>query len=371
MLNIPLISDLHFGSNNFHKGRFESQMEFFEKQFFPYCLENNVTDVINLGDTVHNRNTIDLYILQEMKTRFFKWFEDHNITMHLILGNHDLNKRNTLDYNFFAENVNEFKKIIVYNKQTIVKIGNYTIGMIPWIVEPKKYKNPKGCDILAGHFEINEMPMMKNIMSHSGFVPELFKDIHYVFSGHYHIKSRRDNIIYTGTQYQLTMNDFDEDKGFYVLKDNFDLEFISNTINPKFIKLYYNEGNIREAGLIQNEIHSISREEAVAIAKSNFIKLYSEKCIDQFDFDSFYTSLSNVSKNDYKIEVVNTEQVIEDYDFTELESALDTDSNTIDLIMSYINGMTFEKGIDKEMLLNLSKQLYQEAYNESIGMEET
>ena len=80
-------------------------MLFFETQLFPYLLKNKVKDVVHCGDIVHNRNTIDLWILQELKTRFFKWFDDNNINLHLVVGNHDLYYRSTLDYSFQKENL--------------------------------------------------------------------------------------------------------------------------------------------------------------------------------------------------------------------------------------------------------------------------
>ncbi len=361
---IPFLADSHFGNKSFSKNIFQIQMNFYENQFFPYLLENNVKDVIHAGDLVHNRNTIDLWILQELKTRFFKWFEDNKINLHLLVGNHDLYYRSTLDYSFQKENLKEFNYCKVYDKNTILNIDKYTIGMIPWICDEKTFEMIDNVDFLVGHFEMIDFPMMKNIQSHSGLDHTIFKKFKYVFSGHYHTKSIKDNIYYLGTQYQLNWNDYNEEKGFYVLKDNYKLEYIKNNISPKFVKIFYKNGTLYQTGLDTNK--DININESLEIAKSNYVRLYVISTDDQYELDKFYTSLCLVSKDDYKIEMVNLEDVIEDYDFTNIEE----NENTIDLIINYVKNMTFEESISKDTLINMSKTLYQEAIDEVLSFAE-
>lgn len=361
-----LISDSHFGANSFNKGRFDSQIEFYEKQFFPYILKHGIKDVIHLGDLVHNRNTIDLWILQEMKTRFFAPLKEMGVTFHAVVGNHDSYFKNSISHNFLEENLREFDNIIVYNKTKILKLGKYTIGMVPWIVDLKSFDLPKKVDILCGHFEIVSMQMMTNIFSHDGFEADMFKGYKLVFSGHYHSKSNYNNIHYIGTQYCLTWNDFNEEKGFTLLKDNYETEFIPNNINARFVKVYYDNGEVRISGLGSTK-ELISREDLVELAKKHYLKLYSERCSDQLDFDSLFNSLTTASKNGAKIEVINTEQVIEDFDIDSVEEALNEESTTIELILNYISGMNFEQSIDKDTLLQMSQSLYKEASDEVMS----
>ena len=358
---IALISDTHFGQKNFSKSIFTTQMEFFEQEFFPYIIKNKIKNVFHLGDIVHNRNTIDLWILQELKTRFFKWFDDNDVKLHLLIGNHDLYYRSTLDYSFQKENLKEFKNCLIYDKETIIEIDRYTIAMVPWICDTNTYILPENVDILFGHLEMRDFPMMKNILSHDGYEVNIFKNYKYVFSGHYHTKSNKENIYYIGTQYQLTWNDYNEEKGFYVLKDNYKLEYIKNSISPKFVKIFYNDGELKQTGLFTKEI--ITEEEAIKITEQNFVRLYTISCTNQYKLDNFHSSLSLVSKNDYKIEIVDLREVIEDYDFSGIE---DNEENTIDIIINYINGMTFENSISKDSLIEMSKNLYREALDEAL-----
>lgn len=362
-----IINDLHIGQKNHNKGIFNSQMHFFREQFFPYLLRHDIKHVFHLGDLVHNRNLIDLWILQELKTQFFSFFEKNKITFYSILGNHDIYYRNTLATSFPKENLKEFEYVKVIDQPTKMQLGKYTIGLVPWIVDVDNYELPEKCDILMGHFDIQGMPMLTNIYSHDGYEPGKFKAYKHVFSGHYHIKSDKDNIHYVGTQYQLTWNDYGQEKGFYVLRDNYKFEYIINHVTPKFLKLYYTDANncvsLEYTG--DDGEGKISSAEAVELAANNYLKVYIKKCNNQAEFDRLYGSLVAVSKNDYKIEIINSEEIIEDYDFSDFESAIDAESTTIDLIMNYIEGMIFEKDVDKKMLITMSRSLYTEAQDES------
>lgn len=365
MLNpiIAILSDLHFGSNNHNYETFSQQMRFFEEQFFPYLLENDIKHVVHCGDFFHNRNIISWLLYTELKQRFFKWFDDNGVKFHTVLGNHDLFYKSTLEVNSLTETVKEFNNIIVYDSDTILTIEKYTIGMIPWIIDTKKHKFPTNCDILFAHLELNDFPMTKGITSKDGYNHTIFSKYKYVFSGHYHINFNRDNVYMVGTPYQLNWNDFNENKGFYVLNDTYELEYIHNIVNAKFVKLYYNDGELYQIGL--NQFKEVTIQEAVGLAKFNYVRLFVEKVSNQLDLEQFHTSLQTISCNNYKIDIVNLIDVIND---EMLESEFDSDEDTIDIIISTIEGMTFDECIDKSLLLELAKTIYKEATDESISL---
>jgi hypothetical protein len=344
---------------------FETQMEYYEKEFFPWCLKNNVKYVLSLGDIVHNRNVIDLWILQELKQRFFKWFDDNNIQLHILIGNHCTYYKSSLETNFLAENVNEFTNTIVYSDPTIIKINKYTIAMMPWIIDEKQIKFPEAVDIVCGHFDVKNMLMVKGIYSSDGLDASIFKKYKYVFSGHYHIKSQKDNLHYVGTQYQLSWSDYNEEKGFYVLEDDYKLKFIENKCTPKFLKLYYTSSiedgvKLKVAGY-KKKVVEVTKDEAIALGKNNYFKLITDKITNQHELDLFYASLMNVTKNDYKIEIINSNEIIETFDFDEIEESISVDANTHDLIKDCLQSITFEKNILKEDILSLFDELYKEA----------
>ena len=363
---IAIISDLHFGQHNFNKDVFEEQMKFFELQFFPFLLENNIKNVVCCGDFFHNRNLINWLLFVELKQRFFQWFDNNDVTFHTILGNHDLFYNSTLEVNSLSDSVKEFSNIKVYNKDTTLTIGKYTVGMIPWIINRKTYQFPKKCDMLFCHLEMMNFPMVKGINSKDGFNSSQFANYEYVFSGHYHINYNQDNVYMVGTPYQITWNDFNENKGFYILGKNYELEYIKNESNPKFVKIYYDNDILEQLGLESGK--NITTVESIEIAKHNYVRLFVKNVSDQLKLEQLHNSLLIVSKGNYKIDIVYLRDIIEDYDSLDIVNI--SEESTFDTIKSCIEGMTFDTSIDKSILLKLSKYLYKEASDESISMGE-
>lgn len=365
---IAFITDLHIGNKNFSKEVWKEQLSFFENQFFPTLIERDIKQVILCGDLFHNRNIIDWLILTEVKNKFFQWFDDNGVQLHIIVGNHCCYFRSTLEVNSAAISTREFSNIKVYEEEKVISIGKYSIGMVPWIINDKNYKFPKNCDIICGHLELQDFPMVKGVTSKEGFSSSHFQNYKYVFSGHYHINFQRDNVIMVGTPYQLTWNDFSEDKGFYILGENFELEYITNKVNPKHVKLFYDDGIITQQGLKQDE--NITMVESLEIAKENYCRLFVKKVTDHKKLDSYHASLLNVSINAYKIDIINIMDIIEDYDEDSFDEKFAEGESTVQLISSCIDGMTFEATVDKSLLINLTKEMYKAATNELYADEE-
>jgi len=362
---IPFITDTHFGSKSFSKPVFETMIGFFEKQFFPWCLKNNIKNVIHCGDLVHNRNMIDLWINQQIKERFFQWFEDNGVNLHVLVGNHDMYYKSSLEINYLAKNTSEFERIHVYGDQKKIKIGKYTFLMVPWIIDNSKFNFQDSADICCGHFETIGFKMTGSQIAQEGFHLDAFDKFKHVLTGHFHIKSKQKNVRYIGTQYPITWNDYGETKGFYVLEDDFKLKYIENKVTPKFLKLYYDEfdGNqtIEVAGVKKRSRIEVSKEEAIELVSNNYCKIITKNIQHQLDFDVLFQSLVAVSCDDYKIETVDSNEIIESFDISEIEAQIQEEADTVETVTTYLTGMTFEKDIDKNYLINLFTELYKES----------
>ncbi len=366
---IPFITDTHFGSKSFNKTVFESMMTFFEEQFFPWCLKNDVKNVIHCGDLVHNRNMIDIWINQQIKSRFFRFFQDNNINLHVLVGNHDLYYKSSMEVNYLVENTREFSNIKVYNEQEKIQIGKYTFLMIPWVINNTNFEFKDTADICCGHFETIGFKMTSNMYADDGFQARHFDDFKLTFSGHFHIKSSKKNIHYIGTQYPITWNDYNETKGFYVLGDDYKTKYIENKVNPKFVKIYYSEldnvQSISVSGLNKsNKIVDVNK--ALKIANENYCKLIIKNVEHQNLMDSFYQSLVNVSRDAYRIEIIDSNEIIESFDVSEIEEQIQEETDTETTVSSYISGMTFEADIDKKYLIDMFQELYKESSDKVV-----
>jgi UDP-2,3-diacylglucosamine pyrophosphatase LpxH len=247
MNKLVFFTDPHFCANNGNKLVFESSMEFFEKQFFPYLIDNKIEDCFCLGDLFDSRSNLDTYILQELHDRFFSWFDKNNINFHSLCGNHDQTLKDTNSHHALKVAFRGFDFCHYYDTTTKKHFGKYIIGLIPWINKISDFEIPTGCDVLLMHPEFTGYQMVKGIDCKKGLsLAEFQKHAKIVLAGHFHLQ----NLPYIGTPYQKDWNDFDSKKGFWTLDDNFDLTFHENEISPKFLKIYYSQVNgLRVEGL--------------------------------------------------------------------------------------------------------------------------
>jgi DNA repair exonuclease SbcCD nuclease subunit len=363
---IATIGDLHFGNKGHSIEMFEQQMRFIELQFFPFLLEHQIKFVIQLGDTFHDRNKIDWYIQNELKKRFYQWFDDNGVELHSLVGNHDCYYKSTLKQNSLSETTKHFKNVHAYTKPTVKTFGKYTLGFNPWIIDNKNPKLTEKVDILLGHFDIVGFPMMKGIYSKEGLSHLQFANYKLVLSGHYHGRTIKDNVHMVGTPFQLNWNDYNEPKGFMVLDDNFNYEYIQNTINPQYVKLYYSNGILEQEGL--NMPKDISAAQSLEIVKDNYCRLFTRAVDDQMKLELYHSSLLAVSCDDYKIDIVSLQDVVEDFDSEAFDESFEEGESTIQLIMSCIEGMTFDAEIDKDLLIELAKTEYKDAHQEALSI---
>ena len=83
---IALITDTHFGARNDNLNFNEYFFQFYENQFFPYLEENDITNVIHLGDVMDRRKYVSYRIAKDFRERFIDKFE--GINFHMLGGNH-------------------------------------------------------------------------------------------------------------------------------------------------------------------------------------------------------------------------------------------------------------------------------------------
>jgi len=288
-----VIGDNHWGKKQFSKELFQSQMELYEKQIIPYMKENNIKTIIHLGDLFDNRIMVDISFLNDFIDKFLKLLEVHDITFITIVGNHDIYYKNTLDVSI-VKYLDKFYKNVIVVDRTISVNG---ITFIPWIVDKSQIPSVRE-KIVMGHFEF------KNIDPHfdGDLDPRIFSECDLVISGHYHNFSRKENIVYAGTPYQLSFGEFGENKGFYELdmKNQMDFTFIPNSTNKRFLKLHYNNGQMLLKGMNEDlEFDKDSLDELKVILEKNIFKFIIDNSKDKKHNEIIY-SLKE-SKLDFEI----------------------------------------------------------------------
>lgn len=342
-MKIVILNDLHFGEKQNADYFLKYQEQFFDTVLFPYIDNNNINDIIIAGDVFHERKKIDINTLYESRRIFFDRVKDKAV--HISLGNHDIYYNNRSDINSIKEYCSQYTNIRIYDKPEVVRFDNTRIKFIPWINSSNYNEcinaiaDHSSADILVGHFEIAGFKQNAGYEAKKGMSSGLFpKEYKWIWSGHYHTKSKKGNILYLGSQFEMTWIDSGEVKGFHVYDtETGTLEFIENPYRLH-IKLFYNEG-IEDVPELTDKI----------------VNLYVTKKDE--NFDKFVDKINKISMIDLKI--------IEDFSNLRGESVIVGNlvhKDTKDVIVDYVDDIETE--LDKDILKDLMMNIYTDAMNE-------
>jgi DNA repair exonuclease SbcCD nuclease subunit len=350
-MKIALLGDTHFGvrndSMNFHR----YYEKFYTEVFFPYLEQNQIKVVYQLGDLFDRRKYINFNSLAECKRYFFDELKARGIQLITLLGNHDIFWKESLAVNAQSLILGEYDNITVIDKPTRIHEDNASIDLIPWICKENEnevfeFINSSKSDLCIGHFEFAGFPMHKGMLSEHGLSREMFEKYERVLSGHYHTRSKEDNIEYIGTPYEMTWSDYDDDKGFSVFDTNArDLRFFKNP-NVAHLKLIYDDLNKEPISLNNLTL------------KDMYVKIVVVNKTDLYKYDRFVNNLYTKGAHEIKI--------IEDLsEFNEGEIASDINlEDTLSILSNYIDSV--ETTGDKEPIKALVKELYLEALNAEV-----
>ena len=351
-MKIALITDTHFGARNDNLNFNEYFYKFYDELFFPYLRENNITNVIHLGDVMDRRKYISYRIAKDFRERFLDQFD--GIQFHMLVGNHDTFYKNTNDVNSLQELVDgKYNNIKVYPAATEVDFDECKILFVPWInvnnmTHTIKMLKTSSAQICMGHLELSGFEMQKGMVMDHGWDKEEFSRFDTVMSGHYHHKSDDGQVFYLGTPYEIYWNDWDDPKGFHV----FDTETreLERIVNPHkiFSKIYYDDSTM------SYDNHDISQY------KDKYVKLVVVNKKDLYQFDIFVDKLLQADCHDVKI--------VEDFsDLDAINVSDDIVENTQDtmtLLELYIDDLSVD--LSKDRLKNTTRELYIEAQDLEI-----
>ena len=363
MSKIALITDQHFGGKQDGQHFMNYIEKFYTNQFFPYLTENNITTVIDLGDTFDRRKYVNFHTLHQVKKFYFDVLVDRGIKLYSIVGNHSTYYRNTNDVNSSDLLYGHYNNVNIYPKPFTLhlpQIHTYMrIDFIPWI-NSENYdetmefiKNSKS-QILFGHLEIDGFAMYKGYVADSGLSRKIFNRYEVVCSGHYHHKSSKDNIHYLGAPYEITWNDYDDPRGFHVFDtETRELEFIRNKYRL-FEKIYYDDsGNIDYKKLDTNHY------------KDKIVKLIVEEKNNLSNFEDFVERL-------YKSELTDL-TILEDLSEYSMRYTDDEEEdlevgNTSTFLDEYVDSMPDDNVKDEER--KKVKRLLQVIYDEALNIDD-
>lgn len=354
-MKIAVISDTHAGARGDNPIFNEYFFKFWENVFFPYLKENNITQICHLGDVVDRRKFINFVILNSWRKRFFDVLKREDISMDVIVGNHDVTYKNTNEINAMHELFDHYDNINVLIEPRDVIYDGTSIAMVPWInvsnyeQSMEFLKNSKS-EIVFGHFEIAGFEMDRGNICHTGLDMKLFDRFDMVLSGHFHHKSTNGNIHYLGNQYEITWADYNDQRGFHVFDtETRELTFVPNPYKM-FHKISYDDG--------QQDFDFWKKYDFEAM-KDCYVKVVVVNKQNPYLFDKVIDDLYKAGVSDIAI--------VEDF----VDVTLDVDDeivnqaeDTISILNKYIDGLTLN--VEPDKLKNVMRELYVESLNVEV-----
>lgn len=252
-MKIAIVGDTHFGARKDEMDVLENSISFFVDSLFPYMKQNDIDTIIHLGDVFDKRKTVDILTLKMVKEAVFDRAAELGFTWHISMGNHDAyyretNRVNTVDMLLREYMGANMSNINFYSSPIEKTIGKKRFLILPWITQENEKDSmnlirTSSADFCFGHLEVTTFPMSRGSVCTHGIEAKEFSTFKKVFSGHFHGKNYKGNILYVGTPFELTWEDYGSEKGFHVLDLNTEtVTFIKNE-NTIFKRIEYDPAN--------------------------------------------------------------------------------------------------------------------------------
>lgn len=348
-MKIAIIGDMHIGARNASKIFNEYFLHSLDSFYFPLFESLGIKDILQLGDLFDVRKTTSNYILNEFKNRFFDKLNKEGYTFHTLAGNHDLYWRESLEVVTQNLVLNEYPNIKVYTKPTSINLYGTSFDIIPWICNENEnevfdFIKKSKSDICIGHFEFAGFSMYAGHESKDGIKYEDFSKYEHVFSGHYHTKSTKENITYTGVPYEMTWQDFNDPKGIYVFDTvTRKFDFYENP-NRMFYRIEYND--------------EIKTDYNFSELSNKYVRLVVIKKNDLYNFELFLQKIN--SFNPIEVKIIEN---LSEFNNGEIDEEINLE-DTLTILENYIDNL--DTDINKEEIKTYMRTLYTEAVNISV-----
>lgn len=343
---VAILNDTHAGCRNSSDIFMDYQEQFYRDVFFPYLLENDIKQILHLGDYYDNRKTINFKALQHNRKIFLEPMREHGITMDIIPGNHDVYYKNTNELNALKELQGHYmNEVNLIMEPTVMNYGGTEIALIPWI-NPENEKatleflKTTKATLVGAHLELQGFEMARGQVCMDGMSKSHFDRFDMVLTGHFHAKSSMDNIHYLGSQMEFFWNDCDDPKHFHV----FDTETRELTAVRNPIRIYEK---------IHYDHENMNKFKDLAYLDNKFVKVIVINKGDPYEFERFIDRVQSQKIHELKIAE----------DFAEFSGTnVDDDNISVDdtetLVYDYIDNVNtdLDKGRIKKELSHLMKE---------------
>ena len=246
-MKIAIITDQHFGARKNSKLFHDYFLKFYEDIFFPTLIKEGITTIVDMGDTFDSRKGVDFVSLEWAKNHYYDRLEELGITVHTIIGNHTAYYKNTNDLTGVGLFLREYDNIKIYPEAEEVVIDKTKFLFVPWINsenQEKTFEVIENSDspCVMGHLELNGFMATRGHFMENGMDSSIFDKFDKVYSGHYHMRSNKENVFYLGNPYEMYWNDVnDRNRGFHLFDTDTLVHTPVNNPYQLFHNLYYED----------------------------------------------------------------------------------------------------------------------------------
>jgi DNA repair exonuclease SbcCD nuclease subunit len=326
-------TDIHFGLKSGSRTH-NQDCEDFVSWFCDTAKAQGCETAIFLGDWHHNRSTTDVSTMNYTVSNLEKLSQSFE-KVYFILGNHDLFYKDKREINS-VEFMRLFPNIVPIRE--LFTEGDVTI--MPWLIgdEWTTVKQLKSRYIF-GHLELPHFYMnaMVQMPDHGQLQTGHFQHQELVFTGHFHKRQQKGNVVYIGNAFPHNYADAgDDDRGMMILEWGGKPEYHSWPDQPIYRTYKLSQIIDRPDELLREKMHCrVTIDLPITFEEANFIK---EQFMPQY-------KLRELMLIPEKVEV---ESAVNPIDIT-FES-VDT------IVMNQINNIDSDT-YDKKLLLDIYNEL--------------
>ncbi len=265
-----VFTDIHFGLKS-NSIQHNTDCAKFVDWFIQTAREQGCETCFFLGDYNHHRASINVQTLQ-YGLRALERLNDSFEQVFFIPGNHDLYYRDKRDVHS-VEWARHLPRVQIIND--FFQSGDVVIA--PWLVgqDWKRLQNMSG-KYLFGHFELPYFYMnaLVEMPDHQELQTEHLSGFDVAFSGHFHKRQFRNNVIYIGNAFPHNYADAsDDDRGMMILEWGSVPRFHTWPDQPRFRVYKLSEVLDDPDSLLQQDMHvRVNLDIDISYEESSFIR---------------------------------------------------------------------------------------------------
>ena len=341
------IGDTHLGVRNGSVEWLDIMKEYFYGFFIPLLRkESRPGDfLIHVGDVFDSRHSLNLLIMNEGMDIFEQIAKIMPVV--IILGNHDVYKRNTNDVNS-VKILKWIPNITVFEEPEVIQVQDSKLLFMPCRANHEAEllcvkNNP--ADYLFCHTDVQGLNFNRNTKIETGISLDELKTFKKIYSGHIHYSQHKHNFRMLGCPYPLTRSDVNNKKGIWVYDFVKEKEtFYENTFSPKFMRYQF------------EHILEMDESEVKKIFDNNFVDLVVDsKWTLNFPFSTFSDDFKGYRKLEFIPKLVETDEDTEMSESDE-ESTLER-VDILELSKRLIENTSHSQAI-KDKLISTIKTIY-------------